>query len=447
MKDMIGAFKETEIGPIPVDWNIVSLLEVTQKTKTRDPHKMPDKTFKYVDVSSVSNETYRVQGWQELRGHEAPSRARKVIKVHDTLFATVRPYLRNIAQVPSHLDNEICSTGFCVIRANTERAEPDYLYYVALSNAFVERIVAQQRGSSYPAVSDKVVLGELIPLPPLPEQRRIARVLSAIQRAIAAQDDLIAAARQVKRSMMERLFRYGPGAEPALTKETEFGPVPRHWDMKLLRKCAFVQTGAAKGRRFGDAHTITVPYLRVANVQDGYLDLSEIKNIRIKESEIERYSLQPGDVVLTEGGDFDKLGRGFIWRGQIPNCIHQNHIFAVRTEREILLPEYLAYLVQSDYGKAYFLKVAHRTTNLASINSTKLKVFPALVPHLDEQEPIVRILSTVDHKIAAEQQRKAALQELFKSTLRQLMTGQIRVRERAPPPPPPPPRVESARLS
>ncbi|WP_051503197.1 restriction endonuclease subunit S [[Scytonema hofmanni] UTEX B 1581] len=130
-------------------------------------------------------------------------------------------------------------------------------------------------------------------------------------------------------------------------------------------------------------------------------------------------------MVLTEGGDPDKLGRGFIWEGQIPNCIHQNHIFAVRTYREILLPEYLAYLVQSDYGKAYFLSVAHRTTNLASINSTKLKAFPTLVPNISEQKRIVTILQICDRKIQALEKEIALIDELFHAMLEQLMTGKI----------------------
>jgi type I restriction enzyme, S subunit len=188
-----------------------------------------------------------------------------------------------------------------------------------------------------------------------------------------------------------------------------------------------VQTGTAKGRRFGNAETIEVPYLRVANVQDGYLDLSEIKHIKIKKSEFHRYSLQAGDVLLTEGGDFDKLGRGYIWKGQIPNCIHQNHIFSVRVDRTRLLPEYLAYLVQSSFGKAYFLKVAHKTTNLASINSTKLKAFPTLIPRISVQEIMVLILQNIDAKILVETQRRSALEALFNSLLHHLMTGKVRV--------------------
>jgi type I restriction enzyme S subunit len=132
-------------------------------------------------------------------------------------------------------------------------------------------------------------------------------------------------------------------------------------------------------------------------------------------------------VVLTEGGDFDKLGRGFVWRGEIPTCVHQNHIFAVRVNRDMLLPEYLAFLVQSSYGKAFFLKVAHRTTNLASINSTKLKSFPVLVPDDKSQTEIAEMLSCMDSKIHAETQHKAALEALFHSLLHHLMTGQVRV--------------------
>jgi type I restriction enzyme S subunit len=300
-----------------------------------------------------------------------------------------------------------------------------FLFYLLIFAK--QRLEQKSTGSTFKSINKGVLRDFLIPLPPLPEQRRIAHVLSTIQEAIAAQEDLIAAARETKRSLMQRLFTYGPGVEPAATKETEFGQVPKPWKITLLEEIAFVQTGAAKGRNLGESRVMAVPYLRVANVQDGYLDLSEIKEMQVRVSELDRYRLQPGDVVLTEGGDFDKLGRGFIWSGQIPDCVHQNHIFAVRMNREILLPEYFAYLVQSDYAKGYFLRVAHRTTHLACINKTKLQSLPVLVPSLDEQGGVVSILNAADQKISTEEQRKAALEELFRSMLHQLMTGQVRV--------------------
>ena len=212
-------------------------------------------------------------------------------------------------------------------------------------------------------------------------------------------------------------------------KEREIGLVPESWEVELLENCAFVQTGAAKGRKFSDDEVAQVPYLRVANVQDGHLDLMEMKSITIRNSEIDRYRLQHGDVVLTEGGDFDKLGRGFIWRGQLDLCVHQNHVFAVRTDRTRLLPDFFAYQAQSDYGKAYFLKVAHKTTNLACINTTKLKAFPVLIPVLEEQCEIVTILGAIDRKIDLHRRKRAVLEELFKAFLHKLMTGEMKVGE------------------
>lgn len=274
----------------------------------------------------------------------------------------------------------------------------------------------------------KSVLEEwTMPFPPLPEQRAIAAVLSKIQAAAELQEKIVATLKQLKAATMAKLFREGLRGEPARS-ETRFGQVPQEWEIELLTEHAYVQTGVAKGRKIDNSSAIELPYLRVANVQDGYLDLSEIKTIRLRETERERYSLQVDDVLLTEGGDFDKLGRGYLWKGQIKNCVHQNHIFAVRTDRKTLLPEFFVYLVQSPYGKAYFLSVAHKTTNLACINSHKLKAFPILLPSLSEQRKIAAILGGIDERIGQETNRLTAFKHLFSSMLHLLITGQLRVK-------------------
>jgi type I restriction enzyme S subunit len=207
------------------------------------------------------------------------------------------------------------------------------------------------------------------------------------------------------------------------TVETQYGLIPESWALVPLSQVATIQTGVAKGRRMNGQATVSLPYLRVANVQDGHLDLSEMKTIALAEREVSRYMLQDGDVVVTEGGDPDKLGRGFIWNGQIPSCVHQNHVFAIRADRTRLLPEYLAYLVQSTLAKAYFLNVAHRTTNLACINSTKLKAMPTPLPSLDEQRRLAEWLAVVDRKIAALEQQSASITGLFGSLLDWLLLG------------------------
>lgn len=170
------------------------------------------------------------------------------------------------------------------------------------------------------------------------------------------------------------------------------------WKKVPLDQVACIQTGLAKGKK-NINNPVSVPYLRVANVQDGYLDLSLIKKIEIGRDDIHRYSLKCGDVLLTEGGDFDKLGRGAIWQGDIDPCLHQNHIFVVRPQTHILTPEFLSLLIGSSYGKAYFLKCSKQSTNLASINSSQLKKFPVLLPPKDEQVAIADLCSARDHAI------------------------------------------------
>jgi type I restriction enzyme S subunit len=145
----------------------------------------------------------------------------------------------------------------------------------------------------------------------------------------------------------------------------------------------------------------------VANVQDGYLDLSEVKMIEVALTDIDRYRLQVGDVLLTEGGDLDKRGRGDIWHVQIEVCLHQNHVFAVRPNLNILLSDFLAAQTGSNYGKEYFLTCGKQTTNLASINSTQLKNFPTIVPPMNEQKAIIEILDSVrSDELVAKQELK-----------------------------------------
>lgn len=341
----------------------------------------------------------------------------------DVLYGKLRPYLDKavLADGPG-----VCTTELLVFRAK-EDVDPRFLAAVVHSPRFVEYAVAGTTGVQHPRTSWAHIREFEVPPFTSNEQQRVADLLWLVHEAFSRSENLVEEGQALKRAAMQALFTRG--LLGGRQKETEIGPIPESWEVVPLEDCAFVQTGAAKGRKFGGAEVVQVPYLRVANVQDGYLDLAEVKTISIRRSELDRYSLQQDDVLMTEGGDFDKLGRGFIWRGQLKPCVHQNHVFAVRTDRNRLLPDFFAYEAQSDYGKAYFLKVAHKTTNLASINSTKLKAFPVLIPTLGEQREIVSVLEAIDRKADLHRRKRVVLEELFKTLLHKLMTREIRIED------------------
>lgn len=274
-------------------------------------------------------------------------------------------------------------------------------------------------------------LGLSIALPPLPEQKKIARILSTVDRKLELIDQQITATQTLKKGLMQKLFSKGVGSQDANGQwqpHTGFkDSIPAGWKRVMLSEIAEIRTGVAKGKK-GLKDPVTLPYLRVANVKDGYLDLDEVKTLQIEKTQFDRYALKAGDVLMTEGGDVDKLGRGDVWHGQIENCLHQNHVFSVRCQQQVLLPKYLTSLTGSAYGKRYFMSCAKQTTNLASINSTQLKAFPVLLPPIEEQKEMAKILSTTDRKLEQLTTQKSQTQQLKKGLMQKLLTGQIRVK-------------------
>jgi type I restriction enzyme S subunit len=159
---------------------------------------------------------------------------------------------------------------------------------------------------------------------------------------------------------------------------------PKGWPVETLAELADIGSGLTKGRKLNDAPTMPTPYLRVANVQADRLDLSEIKLIDATKDDRLRCRLEIGDLLMTEGGDIDKLGRCAMWRGEVDLCLHQNHIFRVRTGKSVI-PDYARAFMQCEAARGYFLRVAKRTTGIASINKTQLGQLPVWVPPLPLQ--------------------------------------------------------------
>lgn len=165
--------------------------------------------------------------------------------------------------------------------------------------------------------------------------------------------------------------------------------IPSTWTRVRFENVALVAGGVTLGRKYGDVATVSLPYLRVANVKRGEIDLSVVKEVSIAEHEIDRYALREHDLLMTEGGDWDKVGRAAIWRGQIPQCLHQNHVFRARMRSTELAPEWFELYFNSPIGRSYFESASKQTTNLASINMRQVRGCPVPLPPLAEQRRIV----------------------------------------------------------
>ncbi|HQT74271.1 MAG TPA: restriction endonuclease subunit S [Acidiphilium sp.] len=394
----------------------------------------PEQTIDYVEISDV-NEVEGIRASTEMVFAEAPSRARRVVRGGDVIVSTVRTYLRAIAAVPHGRDGLIGSTGFAVFRPRTINAA--YLAHLFHAEYLIAEIISRSTGVSYPAINASTIQKLKVPLPPEPEQRAIAAFLdretAKIDALIAEQERLIALLQEKRQAVISQAVT--KGLDPTVPMKDSgvewIGLIPAHWNIAALKFLADVQTGLAKGKDYGAAKTVNVPYLRVANVQDGYLNLDDVTTIEVLPEDVERYRLKIGDVLMNEGGDFDKLGRGDIWRGQIDPCIHQNHVFAVRPRN--VSSEWLNLITSALYAQQFFISRSKQTTNLASISSTNLMELPVVLPPALEQETILALVEKARFEIlrliSASETAVSLLRERRAALISAAVTGKIDVRE------------------
>jgi len=284
--------------------------------------------------------------------------------------------------VPDELDGALVTNDFPLFNLRTDRLVPAYFEWLSRTQGFVELCQRGSEGSTNRVrLKEDRFLALDIPLPPLAEQHR---VVARIEELAARLEEV----RTLHHQATEEVEALAPSHANFIFTSDDI----LRWPTCSLEEVAEIRSGVTLGRRLY-GRTIRLPYLRVANVQDGHLDLSKIKEVEILQSEVEKWRLLSSDLLLTEGGDWDKLGRGTVWHNEITNCIHQNHIFRVRTREDTLIPEFLAALIGSPVGKSYFQAASKQTTNLASINQRQLRAFPVFQPPIAEQH---RILSELD---------------------------------------------------
>jgi type I restriction enzyme S subunit len=324
---------------------------------------------KNVQVSLDTNDVWAIPT-------ELVKRADQFLQEGDLLISSANSWnlVGKACWVPKLPSNATFGGFVTVLRPDQTKVNPRYLYHWFTAERTQELL--RSFGQKTTNISN-LNIGRCeameIPLPTFDEQRRIAAILDQAEQLRAKRRAAIALLDQLPWAIFLEMF-----GDPTTN--------PMGWpNGHQLADYADLVSGITKGRKLNGQAVREIPYMAVVNVQDKRLHLESVKLIEATEAEIARYRLRRDDLLLTEGGDPDKLGRGTLWNEELPEAIHQNHIFRVRINTNRLNPLYLSWLIGSSFGKSYFLRQAKQTTGIATINMGQLKSFPLLLPPADLQ--------------------------------------------------------------
>ena len=426
------AYKDSGVewlGEVPTRWDIIRLKYAVRLVNERGTGEHPDSN--YIGLENIESWSGRLIAGENPITPEGQSGC---FKSGDVLFGKLRPYL---AKVYKATTGGICSTEILVLRP--KQMGQDYLFYYLLNSEFIKAVNSSTYGTKMPRANWEYIGNLPLLKIPVGEQHAIAAFLdretARLDALIAKKQRFIELLEEKRQAIISHAVTKGldPDAEMKDSGVEWIGEVPKHWQLTRLKFLSTLQTGLTLGKKYSEDQPLAIrPYLRVANVQEGYFDLNIITEIRIPPEDVTRYELQPDDVLMTEGGDYDKLGRGSVWEGQIPGCLHQNHIFAVRPSPSRLKSRFLAAVTASSHGKNYFTSTSQQTTNLATTNSTKLQSLPVPVPPIVEQEEIVTFIQNMNNTtrelISKVESSIEKLHEYRTALISAAVTGKIDVR-------------------
>jgi len=285
---------------------------------------------------------------------------------------------------------------------NQSEALTDYLYYFLKSKK--SHVTALGRGVAQNNINLSILRSFEVPIPALSTQKQIVDVLDKAEKIIEARQQQLQKLDELVKARFVEMF-----GDMLLNDMT--------WQESTLDTLSDVVSGITKGRKIRETELIEVPYMAVSNVKDGYIDWTTLKTIMATKQEIEQYRLLPYDVLMTEGGNPDKLGRGSVITKSLKNSIHQNHIFRVRLQTERILPVYFSEYLHHQKAKRYFLGCAKQTTGIASINMKQLRALPVLVPPLKLQEQFAAFVEQTDKSKVAVQKALDEAKLLFDSLM------------------------------
>ncbi|MDH5694071.1 MAG: restriction endonuclease subunit S [Gammaproteobacteria bacterium] len=435
-------FKESEVewlGEIPPHWFVLGLgkaVEFMNNGSSATQVEESEDTVRVTRIETISEGVINLEKTGHVNSRDISERFR--LKMGDIQFSNINS-LSMVGNCALYSGNELLYAGMNLLhmRPNINWVNSKYMLYQFKTKGFRNSVEANAK----PAINQASIPTGTLKLfkflcPPINEQQQIANFLdhetAKIDTLIEKQQQLIKLLKEKRQAVISHAVTKGlnPNAPMRDSGVEWLGEVPAHWVVRRLKHAANIQSGIPKGKDLTGKIAISVPMLRVANVQDGFLNLEDIHQIEIEPDQLERYSLQYGDVLMNEGGDNDKLGRGAVWKEEISPCIHQNHVFAIRPVS--IEPQWLDVLTRASYAKFYFFSVAKQSTNLASISSSNIKETPLLIPSGEERKKImdyvqrkIEVFDKLESKCVAQ---VMLLRERRTALISAAVTGKIDVR-------------------
>ena len=344
-------------------------------------YSVRNKSKENIPVYSVTNEQGFCTGYFSK---EVASKDRTTYKIVPQGYFAYNPSRINVGSVDwQDCEERVIVSPLYVVFGVDKKLDQQYLLHYLKSDIARTYINALATGSVRDNLKFSVLQELPINLRPIDEQRKLASVLDYVDSVIGLRNEELSTLDTLVKSRFVELF-----GDMFLNSKA--------WKKQELDSLADVVSGITKGRKTKEPHLIEVPYMAVSNVKDGYIDWTTVKTIQATQQEIEQYRLLPDDVLMTEGGDPDKLGRGAILKEPLQNCVHQNHIFRVRLNESLILPAFFEEYLKHQKAKRYFLGCAKQTTGIASINMRQLKALPVLLPPLELQEQFAAFVEQTD---------------------------------------------------
>jgi type I restriction enzyme S subunit len=425
------------LGRMPTHWNLVRLgLVLRERRETNEEKQVAQVLSVLKDVGVIR---YEDKGNIGNKKSEDIGRY-KIVRPDDIVVNCMNVIIGSVGRSRY---TGCLSPVYYVLTRRSEADNPRYLAAIFSAKPFHESLVRIGNGilAYRMRIPMELLKCEPFPVPSPEEQAAMVRFLDyangRLERAIRAKRKVIALLHEQKQAIIHRAVTRG--LDPTVPLKPSgipwLGDIPKHWEVLPLKGVCAIQSGITLGKDYAGQSLREYPYLRVANVQAGHANLAVVKTIRVTKAEAERCILQKGDVLMTEGGDPDKLGRGCVWDAQVAPCLHQNHVFAVRPNQSRLERHFLSALMGTSYARAYFQSTAKQTTNLAATNKTKIGLFKVLLPKVDEQTRILTALNDetrpVTTAITRLEREIELLREYRTRLVADVVTGKLDVRPAA----------------